>query len=106
MRGIKAHLHVHQEIEQLCGVIKTYGREVIDGWVISFGPLFKIYVSISDKVVGMLLRARKHGLVDFEGEMLYQGRDEEVPILLRKVPRTPIHSRSPSPMPPGFQSGK
>lgn len=32
-RGIKAHLHVHKEIEELCGVIKTYGREQSDGWV-------------------------------------------------------------------------
>lgn len=32
----------------------------------------------------MLLRARKHGLVDFEGEMLFQRRDEHVIITLLK----------------------
>jgi thiamine kinase-like enzyme len=32
----------------------------------------QIYTSISNKVVGVLLRARKHKLVDFEGETLFQ----------------------------------
>lgn len=39
---------------------------------------------ISDKLVGMLLRARKHKLVDFEGEVLFQRRDDHVPIILLK----------------------
>jgi hypothetical protein len=30
----------------------------------------------------MLLRARKHRLLDFEGEMLYQGRDDKKIITL------------------------
>jgi hypothetical protein len=33
---------------------------------------FQIYTSISNKVVGVLLRARKHKFVDFEGETLFQ----------------------------------
>jgi|688.fasta_scaffold2347436_1 hypothetical protein len=32
----------------------------------------QIYNTISDKCVGNLLSARKHGFVSFEGEMLYQ----------------------------------
>lgn len=32
----------------------------------------------------MLLRARKHGLVEFPGEMLYQRQDDEVIIILLK----------------------
>jgi hypothetical protein len=32
----------------------------------------QIYTSISNKVVGVLLRARKHKFVDFEGETLFQ----------------------------------
>ena len=90
---------MHKEIEELCSIIKTYGRETRDGWLITFGHIFQIYVAISDKVVGLLLRARKHGLLDFEGEMLFQRRDEDVAILLRREPRTPCHSRSPSPFP-------
>lgn len=42
----------------------------------------QIYVHISDKVVGLLLRARKHKLVDFEGEILFQRRDVDVPIMM------------------------
>ena len=32
----------------------------------------------------MLLRARKYGLVDFKGEMLYQGQDDNAIIKLLK----------------------
>uniref|UniRef100_A0A8D0C7C0 Costars domain-containing protein n=1 Tax=Salvator merianae TaxID=96440 RepID=A0A8D0C7C0_SALMN len=54
-----------------------------DGHVrITFKQLFDRYVTISNKVVGVLLRARKHGLVDFEGEMLWQGKDDDVIITL------------------------
>ena len=41
--------------------------------VIKFGDLFKMYTRISDKVVGILLRAKKYRLVYFEPEMLFQG---------------------------------
>jgi hypothetical protein len=34
--------------------------------------LLQMYTSISNKVVGVLLRARKHKFVDFEGETLFQ----------------------------------
>ena len=53
-----------------------------DETLILFGDLFDAYAHISDKVVGMLLRARKHGLLWFEGETLFQGQDDEAPILL------------------------
>lgn len=45
----------------------------------------QIYVHISDKVVGLLLRARKHKLLDFEGEILFQRRDDDVPIMMLKT---------------------
>lgn len=32
--------------------------------------------------MGLLLRARKHKLVDFEGEILFQRRDDGVPIMM------------------------
>eukprot|EP00064_Thunnus_orientalis_P014747 superscaffoldBa00002613_g14794 len=38
---------------------------------------------ISDKVVGILLRCRKHKMLDFEGEMLWKGQDDHVIITLR-----------------------
>ena len=49
---------------------------------ITFGRLFQIYTVISNKVVGVLLRARKYGFVTFEGETLFQGRDDNVVITL------------------------
>ncbi|KAL3111624.1 hypothetical protein niasHT_016094 [Heterodera trifolii] len=88
MRANKASRHVAREMLQLCEVIEEHGHRrrarTNNGnnnsepgrVVISFGALFNIYQFISDKVVGMLLRARKHGMVDFEGEMLFQRRDE------------------------------
>lgn len=47
-----------------------------------FRPLFNIYTRVSNKLVGVLLRARKYGLVEFDGEMLFQGRDDSVQIRL------------------------
>jgi hypothetical protein len=35
--------------------------------------------------VGMLIRARKYGLVDFEGEMLYQKQDDHKEVRLLKT---------------------
>lgn len=34
--------------------------------------MLQIYTVINDKLVGILLRARKYKLLDFEGEMLFQ----------------------------------
>lgn len=42
----------------------------------------QIYNHINDKLVGLLLRARKHKLLDFEGEVLFQRRDDDVPVCL------------------------
>ncbi|KFO18516.1 actin-binding Rho-activating protein [Fukomys damarensis] len=82
-RAQRAEQHIHREILELCLVIRTMARHRRDGRVqVSFGELFDRYVRISDKVVGILLRARKHGLVHFEGEMLWQGRDDHVVITL------------------------
>uniref|UniRef100_A0A8C2WCY3 Costars domain-containing protein n=1 Tax=Cyclopterus lumpus TaxID=8103 RepID=A0A8C2WCY3_CYCLU len=40
------------------------------------------YVRIFDKVVGILMRTRKHTKVTFEGEMLWQSQDDGVIITL------------------------
>ncbi|KAL8186485.1 UNVERIFIED_CONTAM: hypothetical protein K2H54_072248 [Gekko kuhli] len=82
-RGKDAHTHIGKEVEELCLVIRNVGMTGQDGHVkITFKQLFDRYVTISNKVVGVLLRARKHGLVDFEGEMLWQGKDDDVIITL------------------------
>ena len=70
---------------ELCQTIHDDGtptKENPDLRFISFGDLFDIYVNISNKVVGLLLRARKYGLLTFEGECLFQKFHDHVPIYL------------------------
>lgn len=85
-RGKDAHTHISREVQELCEVIRDIGEQrdsEVDGKVaVEFGKLFERYVTISNKLVGVLLRARKQGLVDFEGEMLWQGKDDHVVITL------------------------
>ncbi|GIX75820.1 actin-binding Rho-activating protein [Caerostris extrusa] len=84
-RGQAAGSHISNEVTFLCEMIHQYGVPNEDNTVsITFGELFQIYTTISNKVVGILLRARKHGLLYFEGEMLYQRRDDNVIITLLK----------------------
>ncbi|KJH47412.1 hypothetical protein DICVIV_06487 [Dictyocaulus viviparus] len=83
MRAKKASVDIAKEMLYLCEIIRDYGSRSDDGQVkITFGKLFNVYEQISDKVVGMLLRARKHRMVDFKGEMLFQKRDDDVLITL------------------------
>jgi len=85
-RGHLANSHIHKEIEQLCQIIYDIALNDPDvpgpECFVKFGPLFEYYNRVSDKVVGLLLRARKHGHVKFEGEMLFQRRDDHVIITL------------------------
>jgi len=91
-RSLKATEHICKEMLELCEIINQYGEplftpeEKVDDprKVISFGELFQIYTVINDKLVGILLRVRKHKLVDFEGECLFQRRDDHVPVILQK----------------------
>ncbi|XP_063234400.1 reticulocyte-binding protein homolog 2a-like [Bacillus rossius redtenbacheri] len=91
LRGLKAQSQVSKEILELCEVIAENGESLSDGpgdddprTAISFGNLFHIYTYISNKVVGILLRARKQKLLDFEGETLFQKKDDHVPIVMLK----------------------
>ncbi|XP_074470315.1 actin binding Rho activating protein b [Sebastes fasciatus] len=82
-RAKRAEQHIHREIADMCFVIRTMADPELDGKTrVTFGQLFDRYVRISDKVVGILMRARKHGKVAFEGEMLWQGQDDGVIITL------------------------
>lgn len=86
-RGRFAGAHISQEVKQLCQIILQMGEEQPDGtFFVTFRRLFDRYTRISNKVVGMLLRARKQNLVHFEGEMLFQRRDDDVIITLLHMP--------------------
>lgn len=75
--------HIHGENADMCYVIRTMNDPDPDGKTrVTFRELFDRYVRISDKVVGILLRARRHGKVAFKGEMLWQGQDDGVIITL------------------------
>ncbi|XP_022824779.1 actin-binding Rho-activating protein-like [Spodoptera litura] len=94
-RGAEAQARVCTEMKELCEIINEYGKtpcksllppELKDATkVISFGELFTIYTVISDKLVGLLLRTRKHQLTYFEGEVLFQKRDDDVPVFLMQT---------------------
>lgn len=75
IRGRKAGVHILKEILELCDVINQNGspcRDHPEIMAITFGDLFNLYVHINDKLVGLLLRARKQKIIDFEGECLFQ----------------------------------
>ena len=86
-RGQKANQLVGSEIITLLKTIKLQGAIDSEKGLhsISFGNLFELYTRISNKVVGILLRARKYGLVDFEGEMLFQRQHDLVVIGLTEA---------------------
>lgn len=41
-----------------------------------------MYTTINNKLVGILIRGRKHAYIQFKGEILFQRRDDEVPVFL------------------------
>lgn len=89
-RGVKADNHIHNEVKELCQIIQQFGSKLDDKPEsligIRFKNLFNLYIKISNKLVGLLLRARKHRYVDFPGEILFQTRDDHVIISLLKSP--------------------
>lgn len=88
IRGQRAGKLITGEIVEVCYHILRVGLERPDGtYIVGFGFMFEFYTKVSNKLVGMLLRARRQGLVEFEGEMLFQGRDDNVIIKLVKIPK-------------------
>ncbi|CAG0918741.1 unnamed protein product [Notodromas monacha] len=84
-RGRDAQASVTNEVRTLCEIIQDCGAMDKDSNSrITFGELFQMYNVISGNVVGILLRARKKGFVDFPGETLFQRRDDNVAIHLMK----------------------
>ena len=86
-RGKLAGARISNEIMELCEIIRSIGqRQSDDTYTVEFGPLFEMYTKISNKLVGILMRARRHKLIQFEGEMLFQRRDDHVVIRLVEMP--------------------
>uniref|UniRef100_A0AC34QH95 Costars domain-containing protein n=1 Tax=Panagrolaimus sp. JU765 TaxID=591449 RepID=A0AC34QH95_9BILA len=83
-RASKAGDYVTREVVFLCEIISQNAIGQPPDCTIKFGPLFYIYSHYSGSLVGMLIIARKYGLVDFQGEMLYQRQDDHKEIRLLK----------------------
>lgn len=81
-RAVQAQQWVEAEVAKLLVVIEQHGtRDAASGHTtISFGELFDVYASISDTLVGILMRGRKRGVLTFEADMLFQGVHDSVPI--------------------------
>lgn len=102
MRGQKASIHVYQDVLELCEQIAMEGQPYNDEdhKMILFGDLFQVYsihfiyrlmlshfhnqmyTTINNKLVGILIRGRKHAYIQFKGEILFQRRDDDVPVFL------------------------
>jgi len=82
-RGKKYQKSVNEEVVDLCSMIAIQGTKNKDGsiWV-RFGDLFRVYQGISNKVVGIMHRARKNRLIHFDGETLWQGKDDNATVTL------------------------
>ncbi|KAH8262032.1 hypothetical protein KR038_005951, partial [Drosophila bunnanda] len=84
-RALQASVWALEQMLQLCEVIESNGEPDPDDQRLrrlEFGHLFNLYSDISDKLMGTMLAARKNGFVEFNGETLFQGRDEIVPVRL------------------------
>ena len=79
-----SNIKVSEDVVELCTIIETNGDKIDDKTSITFGKLFDLYENISENLVAFLRRAKKFKFVDFEGEMLFQGKDNETRITLLK----------------------
>mmetsp|Transcript_7475 Transcript_7475/g.15238 ORF Transcript_7475/g.15238 Transcript_7475/m.15238 type:complete len:87 (+) Transcript_7475:112-372(+) len=78
-------VNVEKEIKDVINFIKKLGKKGEDGkYILSFGDYFK-----SDEVqntlenpFATLKAAKKRGVIDFEGEMLWQGMHDHVILTL------------------------
>ncbi|XP_067942685.1 actin-binding Rho-activating protein-like [Watersipora subatra] len=94
-RAKKACQHINKELSTLLCIIREIGTRADNNSniTVTFQKLFRYYIPISDKIVGLLLRARRWRLVDFTGEMLYQGQDDDKIITLLLADENMPYSR-------------
>jgi len=89
-RSQEANEKLNFEIWEICDTIKTIGLPDDDGgFMVEFGELFETYSTVSSQTVGLLIRARRRGFIDFEGETLLKGKDDFEIVTLIKMPPKP-----------------
>ncbi len=82
-RAIAAQKWVEVEVDKLCAEIRKIGRPDPSGRVlVEFGKLFLHYEKISDTLVGIMMRAKKRGRIEYAGDMLFQSKDDAVIVTL------------------------
>ncbi|CAI5979054.1 unnamed protein product [Closterium sp. NIES-65] len=76
-------MNVDEEIEKLKEEITKLGEKQADGSVkVKFGKLFDETGDIFEALGGTLRAAKKRKIISFAAEMLLQGRDNNVEIIL------------------------
>ncbi|CAI5479581.1 unnamed protein product [Closterium sp. Yama58-4] len=75
--------YLSKEIEKLKEEITKLGEKQADGSVtVKFGKLFDETGDIFEALGGTLRAAKKRKIISFDAEMLLQGRDNNVDIIL------------------------
>lgn len=74
---------------------------------VTFGELFYTYQDISDTLVGIMVRAKKRGLIEYEGQgghMLFQGRHDKVIVTVTILGETSTNGKSSSSQSPTMEN--
>eukprot|EP00897_Mesotaenium_endlicherianum_P007268 jgi/Mesen1/656/ME000109S10878 len=76
-------MNVEEEIEKLKEEITKLGEKQPDGSIkLKFGVLFNNTEDVFEALGGTLRAAKKRKIVTFAAEMLLQGRDDDVDVVL------------------------
>ena len=72
---------VDEAVNNLVNEIEKIGYKDKEGRkAVKFIDLFNHYVDVSDSLVGIMIRAKKRGRIEYVGEMLLQGQNDNVVI--------------------------
>eukprot|EP00516_Mucochytrium_quahogii_P003374 CAMPEP_0203755104 /NCGR_PEP_ID=MMETSP0098-20131031/8609_1 /ASSEMBLY_ACC=CAM_ASM_000208 /TAXON_ID=96639 /ORGANISM=" , Strain NY0313808BC1" /LENGTH=952 /DNA_ID=CAMNT_0050646431 /DNA_START=469 /DNA_END=3327 /DNA_ORIENTATION=- len=77
--------NIESAISNLCSVIEENGRpDAAEGGVctITFGELYKAYKDNTDKLVGLLMRAKKRKRIKYSGDFLFIGIHDSLKVTL------------------------
>jgi len=85
-RTKNAVVWVTKEINKLIVEFRKLGKEGSDGYLhVTYGELFKATQNSMEALSGTLKAAKKQGIVNFSGEVLFQGTHDNVDIVLLKT---------------------
>eukprot|EP00039_Didymoeca_costata_P013678 m.212005 g.212005 ORF g.212005 m.212005 type:complete len:938 (+) comp15844_c0_seq6:264-3077(+) len=83
-RALAAAQWVDKEIRKLIAAIKEFGENNNGHWTVTYKALFDNTDDIFEALSGTLKTAKKHKVVKYESEVLFQGRSDDVVITLLK----------------------